>query len=118
MIVIGHDRLGHSDFYLNDSQHDDNDKEEESDIESESPIKIFITRWVKFVTNTTTSSNTSIQMELETSQHIITLEIVFTIFTLIVITTEEIEGNYFFTFYILRPSLSYAHFIRLIMLRY
>ena len=47
-------------FYLNDSQHDDNDKKEESNIEGKSPIEIFVTRWIKFVTNTTTSSNTSI----------------------------------------------------------
>ena len=51
---------GDSGFYLNDSQHDDNDKEEESNIECKSPIEIFVTRWIKLVTNTTTSSNTSI----------------------------------------------------------
>ena len=32
-------------------------------------------------------------MELEATQHIITFEVIFAIFTLIIITTEEIEGN-------------------------
>ena len=32
-------------------------------------------------------------MELEATQHIITFEVIFTVFTLIIITTEEIEGN-------------------------
>ena len=32
-------------------------------------------------------------MELEATQHIITFEVIFAVFTLIIIATEEIEGN-------------------------
>ena len=58
MIVVGKHR--DLEIHLNDSQHDDNDKEEKGNIEGKSPIEIFVTRWIKLVTDTTTSSNTSI----------------------------------------------------------
>ena len=93
MIVVGKHR--DLEIHLNDSQHDDNDKEEKCNVKSKSPVKVLISWGVQFITDTASGSYSGIQMELETRQHVIAFKIILAIFALIVITAEKVEGQNF-----------------------
>ena len=106
-------------FYLNDSEHNDNDKEEKRDIKSESEVKVLISRRLKFVTDSTTGSNTCIEMELcsifqnlslnfsqflcfsttseksslEAGEHVVALVVILAVLALVVVALEEVEGQ-------------------------
>ena len=81
------------DSYLNDGEHNDNDKEEEGDVKSKSEVKVLVSRRLKFITDSTTGSDTCVEMELEAGEHVVALVVILAVLTLVVIAFEEVEGQ-------------------------
>jgi len=79
---------------LNDGQQNDNDEEEEGDVEEDAVDFVIVAIWrFDFVTDTTTSSYTLVNVEDEAGQHVVTLPVDVVVFLLDVELAEEVEGD-------------------------